>query len=135
MDYQSFKNELENYYTYKKDVMIIDEDIDNLLYEMTGVKGVRYDKTPISANPSLAHERLLEMIEKLHWKEKEKRRLELNIQYIEDKLSMLSDEDKKICLDLIAKKGNSILISSDHGYSKSGVWARVKREIKKILRN
>ena len=135
MDYKTFKNELENYYSYKKEISKLKEEIENIIYEMSGVKAINYQKIPMNANPELAHERLLELIEKKEQKEKEIERLSLNIKAVENTLSKMSANDKQMCIDLIAKKGNVYKVGYEYGYSKSGMWSRIKREIEHILRD
>ena len=135
MDYRTFKNELENYYSYIKEIDELKEEIDNIIYEMSGVKAVNYQKIPMNANPELSHERLLELIEKKEEKEKEIERLNLNVKAIENALSKMDARDKKMCIDLIAKKGNAYKLGDEYGYTRSGVWARVRREIEHILRD
>ena len=44
MDYKTFKNELSNYRAYQKSLIQINDEIELIVYEMTGVKGIRYDK-------------------------------------------------------------------------------------------
>jgi hypothetical protein len=135
MDYRTFKNELENYYSYKREKNRIENKISDLEYEMSGVKSIDYSKIHMNPNPNLSHARMLEFIEKKEILENELKRVNLNIQHIEEILSRLSDDDKKICLRLIAKKDNVYKICFDYGYSRSGIWAKTKRELEKILRD
>lgn len=133
MDYKSFKNELENYYKHLRSVDDLKEQIELILYEMTGVKGVRYDKEPTSHNPQLSSERKLELIEKKEEKEIELEYTIASIRLIERKLAKLSDEDKQICLRIISEGVSAEKVRQEVGYSKSGIWKRIKRELQGIL--
>lgn len=133
MDYKGFKNELENYYKHLKNVENIKKEIEDILYEMTGVKGIRYDKEPSSYNPQLSMERKLELIDQKEEKEIELDYTIASIRYIEKKLSKLSQEDKDICLKIISKGISSEKVRQEVGYSKSGIWKRIQRELTGIL--
>lgn len=133
MDYKTFKNELENYYKYLKSVEKIKEEIENIIYEMTGVKGIRYDKEPTSFNPQLSNERILDLIDKKEEKEIELDYTIASIRYIERKLSKLDKEDKEICLKIISEGISAEKVRREVGYSKSGIWKRIKRELTGIL--
>ena len=133
MNYNAFKNELRNYYSYLKSVDEIREEIELIHYEMTGVKGIRYDREPSSFNPELSEEKKLELIE-----EKEEKELELRftlnaINLIEKKISKLSPGDKDACLKIIAEGISYEDVSRSKGYSKGGMWKRIRRELTKIL--
>ena len=133
MDYKTFKNELENYYKYLKSVEKIKEEIEDIIYEMTGVKGIRYDKEPTSFNPQLSNERILDLIDKKEEKEIELDYTIASIRYIERKLSKLDKEDKEICLKIISEGISAEKVRREVGYSKSGIWKRIKRELTGIL--
>ena len=130
MDYRTFKNELENYYSYIKEINKLKQDIDDIVYEMSGCRGIDYSKIPMTYNAELAQERILELIELKSKKDAELNRLYLNKKSIEDKLSLLEPEDREICLNIVAKKKRNI-----EGYSRSGAWSRVKRELEKVLKD
>ena len=133
MDYKAFKNELESYYKHLRNVDQLREDIELILYEMTGVKGVRYDKEPTTYNPQLSNERKLELIEEKEEKEIELEYTMASIRLIERKLAKLSDEDKQICLKIISEGVSAEKVRKQVGYSKSGIWKRIKRELQGLL--
>ena len=133
MDYSGFKNELKNYYKHLENVDRLKEDIEQIIYEMSGVKGIRYDKERSSYNPELANEKRLEMIEKIAEKEIELDYTLAAIKYIEMRLKKLSDDDRKICLKVISDGVSAEKVGREIGYSRPGVWKRIKRELEKIL--
>ena len=133
MDYRSFKNELENYESYLIAKDKIEEEIEELLYVMSGVRGIRYDKEPGSFNPELSEEKRLDLIEKKAEMEIERDFIIHAIKLIELKLSKLSEEDKEICMRIIAEGESSEAVSRENGYTRGGMWKRIKREVSKIL--
>ena len=133
MDYKAFKNELENYYKHLKNKDKIKEEIENILYEMTGVKGIRYDKEPSGYNPELSAEKKLELIERKEEKEIELEYTIASIHFIEMKLKKLPEDDRRICLKIISEGVSAEKVRREVGYSKSGIWKRIKRELTGIL--
>ena len=132
MNYATFKNELRNLYSYERELNKINSSIADLRYVMTGVKGIDYSKTPASPNPEVVAEKRLDLIEQLEELETEKQRLTLNITHIYAILSKLNDSDKEIVMEIIVKKVNAEKVAIEKGYSRSGIWARIKREIEKL---
>ena len=133
MDYKGFKNELNNYYRHLRNVDRIKEEIDDIVYEMTGVKGVRYDKERSSFNPTLSEERRDYLSKKLEEKEIELNYTLAAIRFIEMNLKKLNKDDREMCLKVVADEVSAELVAVEKGYSRSGVWARIRREISKIL--
>ena len=133
MDYNGFKNELKNYYKHLQNVDQLKSDIEMIIYEMSGVKGIRYDKEPSAYNPELANERRLEMIDRIAEKEIELDYTIAAIKYIEMRLKKLSDEDRQICLKVISDGISAEKVGREIGYSRPGIWKRIKRELEKIL--
>lgn len=133
MDYKTFRNILQDYYKYQRNVENIKEQLKDLLYEMTGVKGVQPDKVPVTYNPSLSAERQLELIEKKAELETELEYTILAIKVIEKKLSKLDQRDKDMCLDIIARNISYESYGNQIGYTPSGLWRKVKRDLERVL--
>lgn len=132
MNYSTFKNELRNLYSYERELSRVNDLIDNLSYAMTGVKGINYSKIPASTNPQESEEKRLEQIDDLEELLTEKQRLQLNIRHIYITLSRLDDQDRDAMIEILVKKVNAEKVAEERGYSRSGIWARIKREIEKL---
>lgn len=63
MDFKSFSEDLRDYEENKKRLLSIKSELENLFYEMTGVKGISYSKAPSSHNESIAEQVRLKLIE------------------------------------------------------------------------
>ena len=133
MKVEAFKDLLKHYYDYQESIVQIQEDMDLLLYDMTGVKGISYDKIPLSFDPKLSEQIKLEYIERMAEKEAELDFTYAAIRMIEMKLSKLPKEDKKICLDILNRNITYEEAGKKIGYSKHGMWQSVKRKMEKIL--
>lgn len=132
MNYAVFKNELRNLYAYERELTVINDRIDEMEYLMAGVKGVNYSKIPGNVNAEANEQKRLDLIEQMDELLTEKKRLMLNISHTYSILSQLEAGDRDAALKIIAKKANAEDVAIKRGYSRSGIWARIRREIEKL---
>ena len=92
----ALKEEIKNYKYYKIQQARIRNAISLLLYELTGVKGIRYDSVQYTADPRLNEERRLELLDKMEKKQKELGRVSIQIEFIEQYLKELNEEDRAL---------------------------------------
>ena len=133
MTFETFTAGLSNLKEYKHTLIKIESDLSLILYEMTGVKGISYDKQPASYNPSLTEQKRLEMVERYNDKQKEYDFTLLSIQQIEKTLSRMP-QDLQIMLSEKFINGMTYEeIAKIHGYSANGMWHFIRRETEKCL--
>lgn len=133
MSYKSFKNEIENYEEYCQNVSLLKDEIEEILYEMAGVKGVSFDRIPSSFNPSLSEERRLELIDLYNQKLDDLKHYESTIRYVEKRLRGLSIEEKQTVLDVASGRITYEEAGKKYGYSKGRMWKRIKKILEEIL--
>ena len=133
MSYKSFKNELENYEEYQKNAESLREEISDIFYSMTGVKGVPFDRIPGSFNPSLIESRKLEMIDLYNQKLEDLKHYEMSIRYVDRKLKDLTAAERQMCFDVASGKITYEVASKQYGYSKGRMWKKVKQILEEIL--
>lgn len=132
MDYEVFVNECRSYKKYLDSKEKIIDQIELIIYEMTGVKGIRYDKQPMSFNASLSEELRNKLSERLDEKEKELDRTQMKIDDIERNLKRLPEDIKDLCIMLFVEKKTFQDAGKTIGYSDGGLWYRIKKEVEKI---
>lgn len=132
MDYKTFKNEVSNYMSYKQSLLKLNEEYEDIVYEMTGVKGVRYDKTPMSFNAELSMEMRRKLSRKLSEKELEIDHTLFAIKNIERNLNKLPSEIKDMCIKLFIENMTCSQVGDIYGYTHSGIRQKVKREVEKL---
>ena len=132
MDYEIFKNETKNYLKYKKRLIEVKEEIDDIFYKYTGVKGVRYDKIHTSYNEDLAIEVWDRMQRELKQPEREQKHLEDMISHIEENLNKLSPSMQRIVVLVFCKGYTFERIGEKLGYTKVAIYLKVRRAIEKI---
>ena len=90
------KQEIHNYKSYLQYKRRLEERLEDLWYELTGVKGIRYDSVHVNYNPSLSEERRLSLLDKVDYVEGEMQRIDLQIRFVEAVLERLNEEDRKL---------------------------------------
>lgn len=132
MEYRTFRNEISNLNAYYKSRYEIEAELETMFYDLTGVKGVRYDKLPASYNPSLSEQTKLELLDKIEEKEKELDYTLLAIDRYERNLNRLSEEIKGYVERLFILGETFERVSRNAGYSKSAILYRIKAEVEKL---
>lgn len=132
MDYQTFKNETSNLKAYYKSIRELEEERERLFYELTGVKGIQYDKQPSSYNQEMSESYRLELIEKIEQTEKEIAYTMQTIERYEKRISRLPSDIREI-VDLLFIHGKTFKeVGEMTGYSDNGLHYRIKKEIEKL---
>ena len=110
--------------------------IDDIVYQYCGVKGIQYDKESSSNNPYLTDEKLVLLSERL---KEPQRELEFAIRAIEQlepivygNLNKLPADIRDIVIKKYWENKTYSEIGKEVGYTQGGLWKRVKNEILKI---
>ena len=131
MNYKVFKKNLESYRELQKEQNRLKDQLDQMYYDWSNVKGLRYDVTPGSTNESQIEQNRLEMIEKIHKVSGRLAMIEKRIKQIDDDIELLPYEVQQMC-DL-SKRGKSYEhIGRRLGYTKVGIYLKIKSEVEKI---
>lgn len=156
IEVEVFKKELSLYEAYKEQLIKVQEEskriyehdqniISDLYYKLSGLSAVYPLRTPSHGNPQAKIEyqhKLMEQIEKAKrnmrkhikiGKEKELR-LQLQIDYVEKVLNNMSEEDRKICIDVICHKRDFKDITNDLGKKKSRIYEYINKLVEKAIK-
>ena len=132
MNYEVFKNELKNLKAYLESKNELETELEVLWYDLTGVKGVRFDVEHVSYNPQLAEQLKLELIDKIEHKEKELDFTCLAIERNETHLKALPSDIRLCCKQIFIQGKTFAEVGRNVGYSANGIYQRIKREVEKI---
>ena len=125
------KRELKNRKGYQNDLININRKIAKAVYEMEGVKGVRFDKPRVTMSPQQAEEIRLERIEEYNDLLAERNRIVLQLKHI-DKILEALDEETREAVEMCMCEGNTLRKTAlAFNMSKSGLDNRINRELKK----
>ena len=125
------KEEIRSYRQYKAYRNRLNDRLDTLWYELTGVKGIRYDKAHFNADPSVTEERRLALLDKVTVIETELARVESQIDHIDKLLSAMPKEDRKLVTYTLID-GNTYRQAEDVFYI---TYSAIARKVDRILDN
>lgn len=98
---KALKNELRNYNYNRKKYYKISELIDDMWYEIAGVKAIDPSKVTLeNHNQALSEERRLDLLEKIEKYEIERRRIEIQLNYVEHIIEQIEDDMKEPIKDI-----------------------------------
>lgn len=136
MRYELFVLQLKMLKAYEESKEDIERQIDDIVYQFCGVKGVRFDKEPAQFNQYLSQEAFWEMSERLKEPEKE---LDFTIMAInrmkpivEDNISKLPELTQKAVKLLFFENKTYEEVGNIIGYSDHGIWQKVRRDVENI---
>lgn len=113
-----FKNELKNLNFYYSKLKKLNEQEKIIIYNMTGVKGVSFDKIPATFNEKSAMEKFLSYSEKLKKIQDQKKEMKFKILTIKQTLEFIDDEDdKKILFDVVVEKTKYQKYAEENGFA------------------
>lgn len=133
MDYDNFTSMLKNYAKNKKKLTEAKEELKILFYDMTGVKGVSFDRLPGSFNPSAAEGHKLEQIERYNDKQKDIQFYQDAIKFVESYQDRFPEDLWGMLYDKYVEGKTFKSVGMKHGYSTNGIWVMMKRETEKYL--
>ena len=132
MDYEVFKNELKNYKKYQLSLIETEQIIDDIIYQYAGVRGIRYDKIPMSFNDGLAADQREKLYKALSKPQKDYDITKKMIERIESNLNRLDHDMRMACVLLFCEGYTYEKTGEIFGYSGHGLWQRVRKAIEKI---
>lgn len=130
---QAFKNELANYTIYSSMLRKHREKLDELYYELEGVKGIRYDKAPSMPNKHLIMERLHYLSGEIEKTENEIERLCICLEHMENVLANMEHEIRRAIVDVYINGKAIIDICNEYNYSATGLHYQMNKCIQKAL--
>ena len=133
MRYKAFVRKLQNLELYRRDAKDLQAEIDNLLYEMGGVRGVSFDRQGGTTNQEVKELHRLDLIEKYNRKLSELEFTKQEIRQIEDILGRMPEELKVMLDEIYIQNLTFRKVGELHGYSYNGIWKLMKRECEKYL--
>lgn len=132
MNFDTFKHELSNLKAYKKSLVRIQEEMEDIIYQYAGVKGIRYDREPSLRNVYMSEDAKLKMSEALEEPQKEYDFTLIAIQRIERNLSMLPEDVREMCELHYVERMALKMVGDIFGYTPSGILRKIEREVERI---
>lgn len=132
MDYRVFKNEVSNLKAYYRSKKEIENELEVLWHELSGLKAIRYDKQPTSYNPEMSESYRLELIDRIEKKQKELDYTILAIERYESELERLPSNIREMVEQIFILGKTFAEVGKTIGYSDNGLHYKIKKEVEKI---
>ena len=133
MRYRVFTRHLRSLEDNRRTLEELGSQLDLILYDLGGVKAIRYDSNGGTTNQSVKEEKRLEMIDKYNEKLKEYNFLKEQISFIDNVLSKMPTELQTMLNEVYIQGMTFSYVGKIHGYSDHGLWKLMKRETEKYL--
>ena len=133
MDYKVFTSNLANLKRLKDSEESLKSQLDLILYDLGGVKGVHYDSVMVHGNPSVIEEKRLEKYDELEKVEKELEFTKLAIAQIEETLNRMPKTLREMLIEVFVYGKTYRAVGEKYGYSYNGAWHYIKRETERYL--
>ena len=133
MDYGVFTSNLANLRKIRKDIDSVKTKLEVMEYVETGVKGIDYNHTPVSHNPSFMALKRLDLVDEVDELTRELNCLLMMADEIETLLNRMPEELKNMLTEKFIKGWTYEKVGEKYGYSHSGIQYRMRVETEKYL--
>ncbi len=132
MDYYLFQTEMKTLKIYSDRVAELKDEISNLEYQMTGVKGVRFDREHTTPNPTITAERRLAMIDELDDLVDKLNRYSIIVKDLSTHLEALTGDIRKVAEELYFERKTLYEVGKKRGYTPMGIRYKLIKAVEKI---
>ena len=133
MDYKTFTTDLANYNENILRYQKAKDELEVILYDLCGVRGVSYDSIMVKGNPSVKALNWLKQEDKYNEKEAELRRYETALVNVERAKKKIPMELWVMLTDKFVRGMTYTQVGMKYGYSGRGMWAYLRRETERFL--
>lgn len=133
MDYKTLATDMAEYRENKKRLVKAKGELDVILYDLCGVRGVSYDSIMVHGNPTQKALNWLTTDEKFNDKENEIKRYESAIANVETMEKKIPKELWAMLYEKFIQGKTYEYMGIKYGYSNNGMWHWLKRETEKFL--
>lgn len=133
MDYKTFTTDLSNYNENILRYQKAKDELEVILYDLCGVRGVSYDSIMVKGNPSVKALNWLKQEDKYNEKEAELRRYETALVNVERAKKKIPKELWFMLTDKFVRGMTYTQVGMKYGYSGRGMWAYLRRETERYL--
>ena len=136
MTYEIFALEMRSLKSYKESAEDIERQIDDIVYQYAGVRGISYDKQRVSFSENVLEEQRQRLYEALNEPQRELDFTVHAIQQLEPRvnkhLASLPEDVREASILLFWKGWTYEELGKKYGYSDSGMRYRMMKEVARI---
>ena len=133
MNVNEFKSGYRAHLFLNQRVKKLKEDVENLYYQISGVKGIKYDRIPSSLDPRLVEQNKLDILDQIEEKLAEIKYIEAHQSYFNMILEKFSQEELDLLNRIYIKGERYEDVAQDLNYSVGGLFKVIERMIKEKL--
>lgn len=128
-----FKREARNYIYMQKMIPILEEEIEELRSEMTGISSPAFKEVLIENAGDPYKDKKLAMIVEISRKEEEKKSFEIRTKWIDAVFDGMEEKKRNIAFSILVLGANAENVAFNEGYSKQNIYKIIDSAIKKSI--
>lgn len=128
-----FKREARNYIYMQKMIPILEEEIEALRSEMTGISSPVFKEVLIENAGDPYKDKKLAMIVEISRKEEEKKSFEIRVKWIDAVFDGMEEKKRNIAFSILVLGANAENVAFNEGYSKQNIYKIIDSAIKKSI--
>ena len=128
-----FKREARNYIYMQKMIPILEEEIEELRSEMTGISSPDFKEVLIENAGDPYKDKKLAMIVEISRKEEEKKSFEIRVKWIDAIFDGMEEKKRNIAFSILVLGANAENVAFNEGYSKQNIYKLIDSAIKKSI--
>lgn len=128
-----FKREARNYIYMQKMIPILEEEIEALRSEMTGITSPSFKEVLIENAGDPYKDKKLAMIVEISRKEEEKKSFEIRVKWIDAVFDGMEEKKRNIAFSILVLGANAENVAFNEGYSKQNIYKIIDSAIKKSI--
>lgn len=130
---KAFTNLLRSYRYNEMQIAKLSEKKEQIFYDLTGVKAIRYDKQVSSTNHQIIEERKHELRKQLEELDEQINAFKKINKYIDEKIEQIDDlPTKKAVIEVFVHGKSFEKVGKEFAYSKEGIFKKIKTAVSKI---
>ena len=128
-----FKTGFRHYVDLLKREKRLKEEVENLYYYLSGVKGISFDRIPSSINPEKIAEDRLDLLDVIEQKNLEIELIQAEYRYFTAILAKFTEDERTLLYRIIIKGQTYEQAGDEYGYTGAGMFKYLERIINRVL--
>lgn len=129
---EAFKNRIRNYNFHIEQIEQINEEINVVFYDLTGVKGVSYDYHAPCTNQAIKNEHKTDLLEKLEELKEKKKAHQEELDKLNAMLNQLNNTDRELVKKKLINNFTYDELSNQSYMARTTIQYRIDKAIKDI---
>lgn len=129
---EAFKNRIRNYNFHIEQIELINEEMNVVFYDLTGVKGANYDYHAPCTNQAIKNEHRTDLLEKLEELKEKKKAHQEELDKLNAMLNQLNKTDRELVKKKLINNFTYDELSNQSYMARTTIQYRIDKAIKDI---